>query len=178
MCQNSTKPAKCFPEKSPFCFCSLRGLAVSRSCQCCLLVDPSRMAYVNISMYIICTYFSQFGTLHFSVNGVCFLWLLVRSSLFIAALEVLYRCSKYLLLLFWPCHAAYGVLVPQPGVTLGPCIGSAQRLNQWVAREVLVPKVLKPNSLLTELYKLCRVLSPQRMLQWNNHVHTHHVHTV
>lgn len=38
-----------------------------------LLLDPSRMLYANISVYIIYTYFSQFGTLHFSVNGVCFL---------------------------------------------------------------------------------------------------------
>ena len=36
---------------------------------------------------------------------------------------------------FWPCHAACGILVPQPGVELVPPAVEVQSINHWTARE-------------------------------------------
>ena len=42
---------------------------------------------------------------------------------------------------FWPCHVAYGSLVPRPGIEpVSPGVG-ARSLNHWTAREV--PQWLK-----------------------------------
>jgi len=38
--------------------------------------------------------------------------------------------------LFWPHHAACGILVPQPGVEPAPPALEVQSLNYWIAREV------------------------------------------
>ena len=40
------------------------------------------------------------------------------------------------LFFFWPCHAACGILLPQPGVEPVPPAVEAQSLNHWTAREV------------------------------------------
>ena len=36
-------------------------------------------------------------------------------------------------LCFWPHCVAYGILVPQPGIKLGPSAVKAQRLNHWTS---------------------------------------------
>ena len=41
-----------------------------------------------------------------------------------------------LLLFFWPCHVAYGILVPQSGIeSVVPALG-AQSLNHWTTRDI------------------------------------------
>ena len=42
----------------------------------------------------------------------------------------------YFYLVFWPCRAACGILVPQPGIEPVPAVLVAQSLNHWTAREV------------------------------------------
>ena len=37
---------------------------------------------------------------------------------------------------FWPCHAACGILVPQPGIEHVPPALEAWSLNHWTSREV------------------------------------------
>ena len=37
---------------------------------------------------------------------------------------------------FWPCHAACGILVPQPGIEPTSPALEARNLNHWTAREV------------------------------------------
>ena len=36
---------------------------------------------------------------------------------------------------FWPCHAAYGILVPQPGIEPVPPAVEVRSPNHWTARE-------------------------------------------
>ena len=38
---------------------------------------------------------------------------------------------------FWPCHVACRILVPRPGIKLGPPAVEAQSPNHWPAREFL-----------------------------------------
>ena len=40
-----------------------------------------------------------------------------------------------LLLLFWPSHAAYGILVPQPGIEPGPSAVRAWSPNHWNSQQ-------------------------------------------
>ena len=37
--------------------------------------------------------------------------------------------------LFWPCQAAYRILVPRPGIELRPPALGVQSLNHWIPRE-------------------------------------------
>ena len=39
--------------------------------------------------------------------------------------------------IFWPCHVACGILVPQPGIKPTLPALEAQSLNHWTARKVL-----------------------------------------
>ena len=46
-------------------------------------------------------------------------------------------CQLYILI-FWPCRAAYGILVPQPGAEPAfPALEEAWSLNYWTSRKVL-----------------------------------------
>ena len=45
------------------------------------------------------------------------------------------RQQKFLIL-FWSCHVACGILVPQPGMKLMPPEVEARSLNHWIFREV------------------------------------------
>ena len=36
----------------------------------------------------------------------------------------------------WPCHAACGILVPQPGIEPTPPVLEVLSLNHWATREV------------------------------------------
>ena len=47
-------------------------------------------------------------------------------------------CGAFLLLVvcFWPCRVAYGILVPRPGIEPSPPAVEAQSPNHWTAREV------------------------------------------
>ena len=45
--------------------------------------------------------------------------------------------ETFFFLIFWPRHAACGILVPQPGIKPTPPALEAQSLNHWTAREVL-----------------------------------------
>ena len=38
--------------------------------------------------------------------------------------------------MFWPCHAACGILVPRPGIKPTSSALEAQNLNHWTTREV------------------------------------------
>ena len=37
----------------------------------------------------------------------------------------------------WPCHMAYGILVPQPGIEPSPLALESQNVKHWTFREVL-----------------------------------------
>ena len=41
----------------------------------------------------------------------------------------------FIYLFFGPCHAACGILVPQPGIESMPLALEAWTLNHWTARE-------------------------------------------
>ena len=43
---------------------------------------------------------------------------------------------------FWSCHAAYEILVPQPGIELMSPVLKAWSLNHWMPREVPVATLL------------------------------------
>ena len=44
--------------------------------------------------------------------------------------------SSILFFIFWPCCAAYRILVPQPGVEPVPCELGVQSLNHWTSQKV------------------------------------------
>ena len=46
---------------------------------------------------------------------------------------LLYKTSLFF---FWLHHAAYGILVPQPGIEPTPPAMEVWSLNHWIAREV------------------------------------------
>ena len=48
-----------------------------------------------------------------------------------------YHCSNFFFFFFffWPCHSAYGILVPQPGIEPRSWAVKAQTLNHWTTRE-------------------------------------------
>ena len=51
--------------------------------------------------------------------------------------EINNLCQLYILI-FWPCRAAYGILVPQPGAEPAfPALEEAWSLNYWTSRKVL-----------------------------------------
>ena len=54
-----------------------------------------------------------------------------------------FSLSFFLSFLFWPHHAARGILVPQPGIEPVPPAVEAWRLNHWATRQVLLPFFLK-----------------------------------
>ena len=58
-------------------------------------------------------------------------------------LDLLGCLSSYSFFIFWPRfgHAAYGILVPQPGVEPVPPAVEARRLQPWATREVPVSGV-------------------------------------
>ena len=47
------------------------------------------------------------------------------------------RLLTILLLLFWSCHVACGILVPRPWIEPMPPAMEAWHLNHWTAREIL-----------------------------------------
>ena len=49
---------------------------------------------------------------------------------------------------------AFGILVPQPGIKLGPNVVRAQSLNPWTTREFPVVSVLKLGE---DLKQACRL---------------------
>ena len=53
---------------------------------------------------------------------------------------------------FWPCRAACGILVPQPGIKPAPPAVEAGSLNHWTAREV--PQWIFNNNNLSPCYGL------------------------
>ena len=69
-------------------------------------------------------------------------------SIFCSILQVLFFFSKYfilLLLLFWLCLTACGILVPLPRIKPLPPALEACLLNYWTARDI--PAILKFNLL-------------------------------
>ena len=42
----------------------------------------------------------------------------------------------FLFLFFWPCHATFRILVPQPGIEPMPPVWGGQSLDSWMNREV------------------------------------------
>ena len=46
-------------------------------------------------------------------------------------------CLAFLnvVIIFWPCHAIRGILVPRPGTELRPSAVKAQSSNHWTTRE-------------------------------------------
>ena len=60
--------------------------------------------------------------------------------------------------LFWPCQAAYRILVPRPGIELRPPALGVQSLNHWIPREV--PSILSLLSLHTVLLCLQSLRQP------------------
>ena len=52
---------------------------------------------------------------------------------------------KFFIFIFWPHHAAHGILVPQPGMEPTPPAVEAWSVNYWTAREV-------PNSIQLSVY--------------------------
>ena len=68
------------------------------------------------------------------VGHPCPLW---KKNVYSTLLLVLNMdCLWGFCLLFWPCHAAFEILVPQPGVEpVSPAV-EAQGLNHWTTREV------------------------------------------
>ena len=68
------------------------------------------------------------------------------------AKKVLYEINnfcQFYFLIFWLCHAAYGILVPQPGVEpASPALEEAWSLNYWISRKVLCA-FLNPHATVT-----------------------------
>ena len=52
--------------------------------------------------------------------------------------------------IYWPCHVACGILVPQPGVEPAPPAVEVQSLNHWTTKEVPDFIVFKCVSYMTE----------------------------
>ena len=48
---------------------------------------------------------------------------------------------------FWPCHAACGILVPQPGIEPTPPAVEAWSPNHWTARKAPMPFIFKSEDL-------------------------------
>ena len=51
------------------------------------------------------------------------------------------KCSEVffiiiIILIFWPCHVAWGILVPRPGIEPVPSALEAQNLNHWTIKEI------------------------------------------
>ena len=52
---------------------------------------------------------------------------------------IIFQCNVfvfYLFILFWPCHTACGILVPQPGIKPMPPAVEAWSRNHWTTGEV------------------------------------------
>ena len=48
--------------------------------------------------------------------------------------------KNILIFTFWLCHAACGILIPQPGIKAKPSTVEAWGSNHWTAREVPPPQ--------------------------------------
>ena len=72
------------------------------------------------------------------------------------------KTNYYYYFFFQLCHAAYGILVPQPGIEPMPSALGAQILNYWTIREVPTPilKCLRMFSSVQSLSRLRLFLSP------------------
>ena len=46
-----------------------------------------------------------------------------------------FLCVCWFVCLFWPCHMACGILVPQPGIEPRPSAVRARSPNHWITRE-------------------------------------------
>ena len=55
--------------------------------------------------------------------------------LFLKFIYIVFLVS-YFVFIFWLHHAAFGILVPQPGIEPSPPALEAQSLNHWTTREV------------------------------------------
>ena len=59
--------------------------------------------------------------------------------------------------MFWPCHAACGILVPWPGIEPRPPASGAQSLDHWTASKVPSPFFLTASPSVTHS---CQAASP------------------
>ena len=50
--------------------------------------------------------------------------------------QIILTCPSFLVI-YWPCHAACRILIPQPGIKSAPCALEAWSPNPWTAGEVL-----------------------------------------
>ena len=51
------------------------------------------------------------------------------------------KCSEVvfiiiIILIFWPCHVAWGILVPRPGIEPVPSALEAWSFNHWTTSEI------------------------------------------
>ena len=51
--------------------------------------------------------------------------------------QIILTYPPFYLFIYWPCHAACGILIPQPGIVSAPCSLEAWCPNPWTAGEVL-----------------------------------------
>ena len=71
----------------------------------------------------------------------------VRNHIVINTLICASLCIFKILFYFWPCCAAYKILVPQPGFKPLPPTVEAWSPNHWTIREFSVFKILRPPAL-------------------------------
>ena len=108
---------------------------------------------------MICIYFLPFGSLlkpHFFWGGSLTLFPSPRACpALLSASPAAAGCCFFF---FRPCHSAYRILVPRPGIEPMPAAVKAQSPNHWTAREY--PRLLPLPLLLPPSFSLSALLLP------------------